>query len=149
MQQKNTKCVEFDTNIGDFNVFIKYSTTPQDGWDRKKRTKIKRKYWNISFSPEEYSYLCNSFEKLNKNNLVAIVCANQKITDTRIAILTLDQAKECLSKHTGGIRRITVSRTGNEHNFDCFGVGSSHEKTNIHPYVNHMRFFDDVIDDNQ
>ena len=34
---KDSKCVEFDTNIGDFNIFIKYSTTTQDGWDRKKR----------------------------------------------------------------------------------------------------------------
>ena len=113
----------------------------------KKGAKAKRKYWNISFSTEEYSYLCNNFEKQNKNNLVAIICTNQKFTDSRIAILTIHQAKQCLNMHSGGIRRITVSRTGNEHNFDCFGVGSSHDKTEIHPYVNHMRFFDDVPDD--
>jgi len=146
----DVKCVVFDTDIGYFNVFVKYSTTLKDGWDNKNQHKTKRTYWNITFTYDEYSYLLNYFEEQNKKNLVAIVCTNEKFTGSKIAILTLEEAKKCLNTQTnGGQRRITVSRTGSEHNFDCFGVGASHDTTDIHPYVNHLRFFDNAIDDGE
>ena len=139
------KRVVFDTDIGDFNVYVKYSTKPYKGWDYKMARKKRRTYWNITFTGDEYSYLTNSFEDSDRINLVAIVCTNKNLTYNKIAILTLDETKECLRKRTkGGQHRITVSQTGKKHNFDCFGVGGFYDKTNIHPYVNHMRFFEYV-----
>jgi len=139
----DTRCVVFDTDIGNFNVFVKYSTSQKEGWDYTKKVKTKRTYWNVPFTSDEYLYLLNSFEQPNKNNLTAIVCTDSKHNDTKIAILKLDEVKECLYKQTDSHqRRITVSRTGNAHRFDCFGVGISHNKAEIRPYVNHLLFFE-------
>jgi hypothetical protein len=142
----DSKCVNFDTDIGYFNVYVKYSMAQREGWDRKRKKKSKRIYWNVNFSPDEFEYLQCSFEDKGKSNLVAIICTNDSFTDNKIAILELAEAKKCLDRTTkGGQRRITISRTGNEHKFDCYGVGMSHDKTNINPYVNHMRFFEKTI----
>jgi len=147
---KEAKCVSFDTDIGNFNVYVKYSTNPKEGWNYKRQSKIRRTYWYIPFTTDEYSYLCGNFEKEKMENLIAIVCSNEKFTSSKIAILTLEEVKKCLSKPTkNGSRRITVSRTGCEHTFDCFGVEESHDIAYIHPYVNHLRFFDRGAEDNE
>lgn len=141
----NIKCVIFDTNLGAFNVYVKYSTSRAMGWDTSVDPKKKRTYWNVNFSENEYNYLSNQFAIDGKTNLIAIVCTDKSLSSSWIAILKLTEALFCLKITTeGGNRTITVSRTGRNHTFDCYGVGLPHEMNILkyHPYVNHLRLFD-------
>lgn len=146
------KRVVFETNMGEFNVYVKYSTSRNDGWDFETKPKKSRTYWSVPFSENEYIYLSNSFQQNGKNNLVAIVCTDKEMKDSWIAILSINEVLFCLKlKTNGGSRIITISRTGRNHTFDCYGVGLPHEMEILkyHPFVNHLRFFEQLTTDNE
>lgn len=135
------KRVVFDTDMGDFNVYVKYSTSRKTGWDYNFAPKKKRTYWNVNFGENEYDYLKDDFQLDGKKNLLAMVCTDKSLSESWIAILDLEQTLACLKLATdGGNRTITVSRTGRSHTFDCSGVAMA--PLSYHPYVNHLRFFD-------
>lgn len=123
-ETENSKRVEFTTDLGDFNVYIKYTTrigNTKININGKKKKKI---LCNISFSNKDYEILKNTFLKENKENLVCLVCTNEKLNKTYMAVLKYEDAMKCLKCATkGGSRRITVIRIGSEHDFYCYGVG--------------------------
>lgn len=140
-----SKRIVFETDLGKFNVYIKYSTTEHKSFIKTKKRKRTKKYWNVNFTQKEYEYLLNNFSCNDKINLIAIVCSNKTLADSKIAILTLDEALFCLRISTdSGNRTITISRIGKDHQFNCYGVGLPHEMEMLHitPYVNHLRYFD-------
>lgn len=139
------KRVVFDTDIGAFNVYVKYSTAERTGWDYDAAPKKKRTYWDISFSDVEQDYLMQDFQVDGKRNLVALVCTNAKLGNSKIAIMELQEVLFCLkTMRNGGSRGIQVSRTGGNHTFDCAGCGLPQKMRLLqyHPFVNHLRFFD-------
>lgn len=143
---KDVKRVLFDTDVGDFNVYVKYAATFGNGWDYTKTPKVKRLYWNVPFTPTEYKYIVNMFPDPKKSNILAIICTNSKFSSSWIAILSYTEMQQCLSASTeNGMRRITVSRSGKEHRFSCFGVNGSYDEPVASPYVNHLRFFDSTV----
>src|SRR5690606_29806573 len=80
------------------------------------------------FSKGEYDTLKNCFEKKDKINLVCMVCTNEKLNETYMAILDYADAMKCVEQKTNsGSRRITVTRIGAEHDFYCYGVGFKEE----------------------
>jgi len=119
-ETENSKRVEFSTDTGDFNVNIKYTTKIRKSKvniDSKKKNKIS---CNISFSDRDYEILKNSFVK---ENLICLVCTNDKLNETYMAVLTYEDAMKCLEHRTNrGNRRITITRIGAEHDFNCYGV---------------------------
>lgn len=120
----NSKRIEFETDTGYFNVYIKYSTKAVETRTTVKGKRKKKLSWNISFSDRDYQILKDSFVLKDKKNLVCLVCTNEKLNDTYLAVLDHDGAVKCLGKSTkSGCRRITVTRIGNEHNFNLYGVG--------------------------
>lgn len=122
-EAKESKRVEFETDSGAFNVYIKYSTKQYIGNETVKDIKKKKKYWNIIFYEKDYDFLKNSFRKKDRINLVCLVCTNDKLNDTHIAVLKYEDAMKCLEKKMdSGGRRITVSRIGAGRSFYCYGV---------------------------
>lgn len=116
------KRVEFATDVGNFNVYVKYST------GLKNEPKIingKRKHkmsCNISFSTTDYDYLKNTFPIEGKENMMCLVCTNKELNETKMALVKYEDAMKCLKHQTkSGNRRITVTRIGKEHYFDCYG----------------------------
>jgi len=143
---KDVKRVLFDTDVGDFNVYVKYSTASNIGWDYSESPKVKRLYWNVPFTFTEYQYITNEFPDPRRKNILAIICTNPKFSSTNIAILTFTETQDCLSIPTeNGMRRITVSRTGIEHRFCCFGVNGNYANPVATPYINHLRFFNSAV----
>lgn len=144
------KRLEFVTDLGAFNVFVKHSTKENKGWNYSFTPKKKRSYWNIAFSESEYEYIKQKFVIRGKTNVIAIICTDSNLKKTRIAILNIDQIIPCLSIATkGGHRKITISRTGSEHTFDCAGVSGCGELINDKPFVNHMRYFDEIVEEQE
>ncbi|NMA64981.1 MAG: hypothetical protein GX957_01910 [Clostridiaceae bacterium] len=118
-ETENSKRIEFTTDTDDFNVYVKYSqrisTSSLKG--RKKRS------WTIGFSKNEYSALKESFYSEDRKNLICLVCTNQKLNETYLVVLSYKEAMKCLESNINGSRRITVTRTGADHNFICYGAG--------------------------
>ena len=108
--------VEFATDLADFNVYIKYTTKMRKvkvNIDGKKKKKVS---WDISFSNKDYDILRSSFLKEDKENLICLVCTNDSLNETYMAILSYEDAMKCLEKSTNsGSRRVTVTRIGAEH----------------------------------
>jgi hypothetical protein len=120
----NSKKIEFTTDIGEYNVYIKYSTKLKK---TKKNIKGKMKnkvYCNVSFSDNDFNFLKNDFYKTGNQNLVCLVCTNDKLNETYMAVILYEDAMKCLREKTeSGSRRITITRTGAEYDFYCYGVG--------------------------
>lgn len=120
---KDSKRVEFETDSGCFNVYIKYSTNQRTANVRVNGEEKKKVSWDITFSNRDYYILKNQFEKKDKINLVCLICTNEKLNGTHMAVLKYSDAMKCLQKKTiSGSRRITVTRTGAERSFYCYGV---------------------------
>lgn len=119
----NSKRVEFATDIGEYNVYIKYSTMlrkVKKNIDGKLKTKAS---CNVSFSDNDYDFLKTNFSDVDKQNLVCLVCTNDKLNETYMAVIPYEDAMKCLrGKTKSGSRRITISRTGAEYDFYCYGV---------------------------
>lgn len=127
-ETNDSKRVEFVTDTGDFNAYVKYSTNMRKATVNTRGRKRKKLSWNISFSDKEYEILRENFYIEGKKNLVCLVCTNEKLNDTYLAVLGYEKAMKCLEKSTAsGNRRITVTRTGAEYNFSCYGVGFTEE----------------------
>ena len=71
------KRLEFETDLGMFNMFVKYSTNEHIGWNYDFTPKKRKRYWSISFSDIEYTFLQNDFSIMEKINNVAIQRAKQ------------------------------------------------------------------------
>ncbi|NLY46770.1 MAG: hypothetical protein GX053_12415 [Tissierella sp.] len=87
--------------------------------------------WTIEFSSNEYKILKDSFYIENRKNLVCLICTNEKLNDSYLVVLSYEDAMKCLESSTSSGRRITVTRTGAEHNFICYGAGSAKQRTEI------------------
>jgi hypothetical protein len=120
-ETNESKKVEFQTNLGYFNVYIKYSTNRKESvYDKRKQKK--QYYWNIPFSEIENEKL-RKFKKEGYQNYIVLVCTNDTLTKTWIVVLDYEKALRCLANTTpNGSRRIKVTRIGSSHEFYCQGV---------------------------
>ena len=142
----DAKRVMFDTNEGEFNVYIKYSTGLKEGKDTRDKETKKRKYWNINFTQKEFEYLQNEFPKNQSKNAIALVCTDKDFSSTDIVILSLKDVMERMQVTTEqGNRRITVSRTGKNHRFECFGVDDNYKNPPITVAVSPTKQLQELI----
>jgi len=127
-ETENSKRVEFSTDSSGYNVYVKYSTKVRKtkvNLNGKRKTKMS---WDIQFSQNDYSFIKDRFKKEDKENLICLVCTNEGLNQTYMAVLKYEDALKCLEKSTSnGYRRITVARIGREHDFYCYGVGGFRE----------------------
>lgn len=127
-ETENSKRIEFATDMGDFNAYIKYSTgirTVKVNINGKRRKKMS---CNVSFSNKDYEILENDFYKEDKLNLICLVCTNDRLNQTYLAVIGYEDAMKCLTNSTrSGSRRITITRIGAEYDFSCYGVGFAKE----------------------
>lgn len=91
-----------------------------DKIENKLMNRIANKLYNAN--PLEYNLW------IGYTNLVCLVCTNDKLNETYMAILDYADAMKCVEQKTNsGSRRITVTRIGAEHDFYCYGVGFKEE----------------------
>lgn len=148
----NSKRIQFSTDLGDFNVYIKYSMSLVNK-DKRINSEVKNKMsCNVSFTDNDFNILNSNFKKDKYKNYVVLVCTNDKLTETKIAVLPYDDAMKCLQyKVKSGGRRITITRTGGEYSYKCYGVnGPDFPKGHyITSYVNHMKYFDKTAENEE
>ena len=124
-ETETSKVLNFLTDNGDYNVFVKYSTVVRHS-DKKVDGKVKDKMTcDILFNAKEYEILSNNFVQADKQNFVVAVCTEgNKLSENYIVVIPYEVAMRCLAeKNNSNARRITITRIGKESTYKCYGIG--------------------------
>lgn len=128
---EKSKMVQFLLRNTDYNVYVKYVS---DG----KILSIKGKQhtrWQVIFQKNERDFLLNDFCIPDNMNIVVLVCANKDFKDTYFAILTYEQAVQCLGNdEVNNQFRITVKHQKKSPNAYCYGTALSDDNAIAIPY---------------
>lgn len=139
-ETSDSKRFQIATDLGDFNIYIKYtgvSRTVSKGKRKRKKTS-----WYVSFTKADIVKLEDEFVCKGYKNYIVLVLSNDKLTDTKIAVIDYEDAMNCLENVTpSGGRGINVVRYGSEHNFKCYGATQKENDVFLVP-VNFMKYFD-------
>ncbi|WP_340673624.1 hypothetical protein [Brevibacillus agri] len=105
------------TNDGDFRIYAKYVSASLP------RQKNDVRLWQFIFSPEEVEYI-REYKEIKTTLYFALICGQERMQDSEIAILSLDQVKDCLDVHYGRESyRITIKREKGTHGLKVWGTG--------------------------
>ncbi|MFS0567210.1 hypothetical protein [Brevibacillus invocatus] len=107
------------TNDGDFQIYAKYVSAPLP------RQKTDARLWQFIYSPEEVGYI-REYKEINTTLYFAQICGQERMQDSEIAILSLDQVKDCLDVHYDRESyRITIKSEKGTHGLKAYGTGRS------------------------
>lgn len=114
---ENYKTVKFETNCGNYKVYIKYSRSC-------KGFKNGTRKWDIYFTDNEMSYI-EKFEEMenNKKLLFALVCTDPKMRENEIAVVDYKDGLRCLGNDPiNETRRITIIHKKSSPYMTCYGT---------------------------
>jgi hypothetical protein len=86
---EKSKIVKFSTNLGDYKVYIKYSTICKFS-DRKSTRK-----WDVLFTKKEMDILKDFLEQ-NRKHYFVLVCTDTNMKENEVAVLDYDGGLMCL-----------------------------------------------------
>lgn len=114
----NSQFVQITTETGDYTVFAKYSSKP--------KSKVKSaKKWDFSFTEREQDIIKNFYNE-NTKNIVALICSEENLTNTEVAIIDIDSVRLCLGNDSiNKNRRITVGADKGAHCLYYYGTAVS------------------------
>jgi len=114
-----SKVINFTQKNMDYNVYLKYvSTCKESKVAGKEQTK-----WDVNFSMAENTYIRTKFKQDKRENIVVLVCTKPNLQDTCIAVLSLDEALECLGDdNINERRRISVKYKKGAWYLECYGT---------------------------
>jgi len=105
------------TDNGDYQIYAKYVSSPL------RRQKKDAQLWQFIFSPDEVEY----FRKYKENGTklyFVLICGCDKLQDSEIAILSLDEVKDCLDiDYDRESYRITIKWEKGIHGLKAYGTG--------------------------
>ncbi len=115
---ENRRIYSVTTDEGEYEIYTKYASMP--GKRKNKHTKI----WTFSFSTEEMERI-KQYRDNGKKYAFAFVCGqHNKMQDSEIAILTLEQAQDCLDiDFQRENHRITVKAIKGRRGLGVYGTG--------------------------
>jgi len=131
---EKSKIVKFSTNLGDYKVYIKYSTICKLS-DRKNARK-----WDIPFTQKEMDIL-KDFPERNRKHFFVFVCTDPNMKENEVAVLDYDSGLLCLGNDpVNKERRISVVHKKGSPYMNCYGTARS-ENQGIQIYKDFNRYF--------
>jgi hypothetical protein len=131
---EKSKIVKFGTDLDDYKVYIKYSTTCKTN-DKKNIRK-----WDITFTNKEMDILQEFLEQKRKHFFV-LVCADSRMRETEIAVLDLHDGLKCLGNDpVNKKRRISVIHKKGSPYIKCYGTARDEEE-GVRIYKDYQRYF--------
>lgn len=114
-----SKVVKFTLRNTDYNAYVKYVSTSSKGKISGKEHTL----WSINFSDAENDFINTRFEDCCRENIVVLVCGNENLRDTCLAVLSLNEAKTCLGEDNKNTqRRISVKHSKGGRYLSCYGT---------------------------
>jgi len=114
-----SKIVNFTQKNTDYNAYLKYVSTCAE----RKVAGKEHTLWSVHFSEAENDYIRSKFKKDDRENIVVLVCAKPNLKETCVAVLSLDDALECLGSDTkNNQRRISVKFKKGSWYLECYGT---------------------------
>jgi len=117
---ENRRIYSVTTDQGEYEIYTKYASMPA------KRKNEHIKIWTFSFSAEEVERI-KQYRDNGKKCVFAFICgAHDKMQNSEIAVLTLEQAKDCLDlDFKRDSHRITVKAIKGLQGLRVYGTGRS------------------------
>lgn len=114
-----SKVINFTQKDTDYNAYLKYVGT----CNKSKVAGKEHSTWVVNFTSAENTYIRTKFKQDNRKNIVVLVCAKPNLQETCIAILSLDEALECLGDdNQNDQRRINVKYKKGSRHLECYGT---------------------------
>jgi len=105
------------TDNGDYQIYAKYVSAPL------KRQKTDIQLWQFVFSRDEVDFI-RKYEENNKTLYFALICGQERLQDSELAILSLDEVKDCLDvDYDRESYRITIKCERGAHGLKAYGTG--------------------------
>ncbi|ADD03134.1 conserved hypothetical protein [Thermoanaerobacter italicus Ab9] len=105
------------TNNDDYKIYAKYVSKPL------KRQKEDAKLWQFIFSRDEIEFI-KDYKENEKKLYFALICGQENLQNSEIALLSLEEAKDCLDiYYERDSYRITVKREKGIHGLKVYGTG--------------------------
>jgi len=106
------------TNQGEYEIYTKYVSMPA------KRKDEGNKMWTFSFSSKELQTI-EKYQNNGKNHVFALICGvHEKMQNSEIAVLTLEEVKDCLDPSLKRKNHRIVVRVGKrQRNLRVYGTG--------------------------
>ena len=131
---EKSKIVKFSTNLGDYKVYIKYSTICK--FSNRKSTRK----WDVLFTKKEMDILKDFLEQ-NRKHYFVLVCTDTNMKENEVAVLDYDGGLMCLGNDSvNRERRISVVHKKGSPYMNCYGTARS-ENQGIQIYKDFNRYF--------
>lgn len=120
---ENSKIAEFTIKDTTYKTFIKYSTKKREINKQGKHFEV----WDIIFSANEIQQL-EAFADEEKRGTVVCICTDEKLRDTKVAVIDSDKAIQCLGigkDDKNAQRRISIKHQKSSSKFLCHGTAVS------------------------
>ena len=138
----NSKIIKLTTDNGDYNIYLKYSTNIRYSTRKKDGTEKVKITCDVLFNSKEYERLKNNFYEEKSTNLFILVLTASQLSEPRIVAIPYDIGMKCLlAEDSNGTRRLTITKLGKEHTYNCYGIGDT-GKIDNRVYVNWQKYFD-------
>lgn len=116
-ESKERRIYSFTTNKGGYIMYMKYVSAPI------KRKNGNTQLWQFSFSHDEIKTIRN-YKEEDKKIIFALICGKKDLKNSEIAILSLNEAKDCLDvNYDRESYRISVKCEKNNHGLRVYGTG--------------------------
>lgn len=114
-ESENKRIYTFCTDKGDYQMYMKYVSAPLP------RKNDNAQLWQFSFSPDEIETI-DSTQDNGKKTLFGLICAKEKLNESELVILNLEQAKKCLGLDVSRVSyRISVKYEKGVHGLKVYG----------------------------
>lgn len=105
------------TDNGDYKIYAKYASSPT------RRKKKEGQLWQFSFSTEEIQFIRN-YDGNGKRLYFVLICGRDKLQNSEIAILSLEEVKDCLDvDFDRESYRIVIKLEKGTHGLKAYGTG--------------------------
>lgn len=114
-ESKNCKSLSFLTDNGEYNLYIKYSRNfITKGKDVRK--------CSFQFTNEELEKI-KKYKSEKRNLYIALICTNEKLTETEIAFVTAEEAFKVLDfDNVNTKKQIHVKHLKGKHDLNIWGT---------------------------
>lgn len=111
---KDARLYLVSNDYGDYSIYTKYISNADANRKNEKR-------WDFLFNASEINYLK---EKVDEQPIIALICGQKNLIDSKIAFLLFDEFKDCIGReYQTPNRYVRIKHLKGSKYFTAYGTG--------------------------